>query len=378
MAEKINSKESDIKYVAVSQLLLDEENPRLPSSVVRDQQSMLDYIADTTAIEELMDAIAENDFFPGEPLIVVRHKKKDTYTVVEGNRRLTALKLLQDPANCSKPGVRMREIANAAKHTPIDVPIVECPSREGVLPYLGFRHITGIKQWEPLAKARYIEQLFELTNKNTDPKTRYSEVARAIGSRQDHIKRNLDALSVYNVIEGKDFYEIDGLTEESIKFAVLSTAVADNRIGSFVGVSKKDTDGDFKSQDPIVKREALKDKEIAELTRWLYEKKEKGKTRVGESRNLRELSAVVDNPRALEAFRRGSPLKIAYQQTADLITDFLGLLYQSEGSLADAASMVATVGYDEDAYNVARRILENIRLIGRELKEKRNADEDSF
>lgn len=379
MAKEINFKVSDVKYVAVRQLLLDEENPRLPSSVDRDQQSMLDYIADTTAIEELMDAIAENNFFPGEPLIVVKHKtKKDSYTVVEGNRRLTALKLLQDPANCSKPGVRMQDIANKAKHKPTSVPIVESPSREDVLPYLGFRHITGIKQWEPLAKARYIEQLFELTNTNADPKTRYSEVARAIGSRQDHIKRSLDALSIYNVIEGNDFYGIDGLTEESIKFAVLSTAIADNRIGNFVGVSKKITESDFASQDPIVNREALKEKEIAELTRWLYEKKEKGKTRVGESRNLRELSAVVDNPRALEAFRRGSPLKIAYQQTSDLIKDFLGLLYQSEGSLAEAAGMVATVDYDEDAYNVARRILENIRLIGRELQEKRNAAEDSF
>jgi hypothetical protein len=379
MAEKTISKESDVKYVSVSQLLLDEDNPRLPSSVVRDQQSMLDYIADTTAIEELMDAIAENGFFPGEPLIVVKHKtKKDSYTVVEGNRRLTALMLLQDPANCSNSGVRMREIAKRAKHKTASVPIVECPNRKGVLPYLGFRHITGIKQWEPLAKARYIEQLFGDTDKNAEPKARYSEVARAIGSRQDHIKRNLDALSVYNVIEGKDFYGIDGLTEESIKFAVLSTAIADNRIGSFIGVSKKVTENDFASQDPIVNREALKEKEIAELTRWLYEKNEKGKTKVGESRNLRELSAVVDSPRALEAFRRGSPLKIAYQQTGDLIKDFLGLLYQSEGSLSEAAGMVATVNYDEDAYNVARRILENIRLIGRELQEKRNADEDSF
>lgn len=379
MAEKINSKESDIKYVAVSQLLLDAENPRLPVSVDRDQQSMLDYIAETTAIEELMDAIAENNFFPGEPLIVVKHKtEKDAYTVVEGNRRLTALKLLQDPANCSKPGVRMRDIANKAKHKPTSVPIVECPNRKGVLPYLGFRHITGIKQWEPLAKARYIEQLFELTDKKSDPKMRYCDVARAIGSRQDHIKRNLDALAVYNVVKGKDFYGIDGLTEESIKFAVLSTAVADNRIGSFVGVSKKNTDGDFKSQDPIVKRGALKDKEIAELTHWLYKKDDKGKTKVGESRNLRELSAVVDSPRALEAFRRGSPLKIAYQQTSDLIKDFLELLYQSEGSLAEAAGMVATIDYDEDAYNVALRIRDNIRLIGRELKEKRNTDEDSF
>ncbi len=362
MDEKIDHKEKHITYVEVSQLLLDEKNPRLPSSVDRTQQSMLDYIADTTAIEELMDAIAENGFFPGEPLIVVKNKN-GTYTVVEGNRRLTAVKLLQDPANCSKPGIRMWEIANRAKYKPCFVPIVESPNRTEVLPYLGFRHITGIKQWEPLAKARYIEQLFELTNKNDEPKTRYSNVARSIGSRREHIKRNLDALAVYNVIEANDFYEIDGLSEESIKFAVLSTAVADNRIGSFIGVSKKDTNGDFNSQDPIVNRKSLKEKEIAELTRWLYDKNGKGKTRVGESRNLRYLAAVVDNPRALEAFKKGSPLKIAYQQTSNLIEDFLELLYQADSSLAEAASTVATVDYDEDAYHVARRILENNRLI---------------
>ena len=54
------------------------------------------------------------------------------------------------------------------------------------------------------------------------------------------------------------------------------------------------------------------------------------------------------------------------------------MLYQADSSLAEAASTVATVDYDEDAYNLARRILDNIRLIGRELKEKRNADEDGF
>jgi len=371
---------NEINLIQINKILLDEKNPRLPTSVKRDQKSMLDYIAESTAIEELMDAIAENDFFPGEPLIVVKNPdKKDTYIVVEGNRRLTALKLLQDPTNCSKPGNRMREIADKAKFKPNSIPIIECDTREGVLPYLGFRHITGVKQWEPLAKARYIEQLFNLTNSIDSPKIRYSNVARAIGSRRDHIKRNLDALAVYKVIEERDFYEIEGLTEESIKFAVLSTAIADDKIGSFIGVSKKDKDGNVSSQDPIVKSNILKEKEIAELTNWLYKKDEKSnKTRVGESRNLRELAAVVDSPRALEAFRRGSPLKIAYQQTSNVIEDFIELLYQAESSLTEAASMVATVDYNDEAYQAARRILENIKLIGRELKQKQISNENEF
>ena len=67
----------EIRWIPIEMLLLDPENPRLPESLARDQQTMLDYIAETTTIEELMDAIAENDFFPGEPIIVVPSGDRD-------------------------------------------------------------------------------------------------------------------------------------------------------------------------------------------------------------------------------------------------------------------------------------------------------------
>jgi hypothetical protein len=369
----------EITEVELNKLLLDEENPRLPQSVERSQQSMLDYIADTTSIEELMEAIAENGYFPGEPLIVVPHKRKRGYfVVVEGNRRLTSLKLLQDPANATRPGTRMREISAEAKYAPDKVPVVVRSSRSEVLPYLGYRHITGVKQWEPLAKARYIEQLFELTPHDESPRTRYGVVARAIGSRRDHIKRNLDALAVYKEIDANDFFEIEGLNDESIKFSVLSTALADERVGNFVGVSRKDGEADFEPQDPIVNPTCLNSEAVAELTKWLFEKDAKGKTRVGESRNLRYLAAVVDNPNALKAFRSSSPLKIAYQLTSDITSDFVELLFTAEGLLTEAAGIVATVAYDDDAYETARRLNENIKLIGRTLKDKSRPDQDEF
>ena len=56
----------------------------------------------------------------------------------------------------------------------------------------------------------------------------------------------------------------------------------------------------------------------------------------------------------------------------------MGLLYQAEGLLSEASSMVATVEYSEDGFRVARRILEHIRLIGRELKDKNRDEEDGF
>lgn len=373
--------EGEIKLVSLDDLHLDPENPRLPESVARDQQSMLDHIAETTSIEELMEAIGENDFFPGEPLIAVPHAtKRGKFVVVEGNRRLTAVKLLSDPASCSNPGARMREIAKEAKHRPKKLPIVQRDTRSEVLPYLGFRHITGIKQWEPLAKARYIEQLFALTDPHASPRDRYYSVASTIGSRREHIKRNLDALAAFKVIKESEFYGIEGLDDESIKFAVLSTALADDRIGAFVGVARKlqGEEESYEATDPITNPSVLNAKHIEELTRWLFERDAKGKTKVGESRNLRMLSAVVHSPRALAALRGGSPLKVAYQYTSDLTKDFVELLYQAEASIKEAASMVATVNFDDDAYQVARSILENIKMIGRELKDKRRTDDDEF
>lgn len=370
---------SEIKTVALSNLILDPENPRLPESLLRDQASMLNYIAETTSIEELMSAIAENDYFAGEPLIVVpSNDANKTFIVVEGNRRLCAVKLLADPTLFAKRGARMIELATSAKHKPDLLPTIQLTKRSDVLPYLGFRHITGVKQWEPLAKARYIEQLLNLTDHSLAQRERYGEIARVIGSRRDHIKRNLDALAVYKIIKNEDFFEIDDLNDESLKFSVLSTALADERIAAFVGVVKKDANDEYQPTYPIQDLTILDRVTIKELTQWLYEKDAKGTTRLGESRNLRLLSAVVASTKALGAFRGGSPLKIAYQLTAGVGQDFYELLLQSEGLLSEASSMVATIAYEEDGFQVAKRVQQHIKLIGSALKAKRNQDNDDF
>jgi len=367
-----------IKEIEIERLKLDPKNPRLPESIARDQLSMLDYIAESTSIEELMDAIAENDFFPGEPIIVIPDGMD--FVVVEGNRRLTAVILINNPDKSSNPSTRMREIARAAKHKPKKIPVVSRNTREELVPYLGFRHITGIKEWGPLAKARYMKQLFDLTPQDEEPIQRYRGVARAIGSgrRTDHIKTNLDALAVYNIMEANNFFGIEGLNEETIKFAVLSTALANERIGAFVGLIKKDAEGDYRPHHAIIDPQVVNHQEIRELAEWLYKKDKDRKSRIGESRRLKELAAVVDTPKALAAFRDGATLTYAYQLTSDIGQDFLELLYQAEGALTEAAGMVATMDYDEQSIQVSRRILETIRLIGKTLKEKRTPDDDVF
>lgn len=363
---------NEIELADINDLLLDPSNPRLPETVERTQPAMLDYIAQTTSIEELMVAIAQNGFFPGEPVVVTPEGAPEgKLIVIEGNRRVTAVKLLNNPDLLSKKSEKIKSIADQAKYKTPELPVVRKPTRSEVLPYLGFRHITGVKQWEPLAKARYIEQLYNLTDKNLTPKDREAEVARQIGSRRDHIRRNLSALAVYKQIRDADFYEIKDLGEESIKFAVLSTAISDDRIGKFVGIESED-----ESKPPIEDATSLDKSNIKDLTHWLYEQDDRGQTRVGESRNLRQLSAVVANPRALAQFKSGAPLKVAYQQTSDVKADFMELLYQADTALSEAAGMVAGVPYTEESLTVARRIQDTIKLIGREQVEKKRQKED--
>ena len=144
-------KQKDIKYASLKKLHLDSENPRLPQRIAQQgEMAVQEYMAIKANIVELMRSIGENDYFPGEPLLVVPIKKgKSEYTVVEGNRRLCALKLLKNPRLVS---VKTQAILTASKEAtfkPDPIPVIIFNSRDGILNYLGYRHITGIKAWDP-------------------------------------------------------------------------------------------------------------------------------------------------------------------------------------------------------------------------------------
>jgi hypothetical protein len=359
----MSSQSAQKESVTLDRLQLDVDNPRLPESIHKNEQSIIDYIAQNTAIEDLVNAIASNDFFPGEPLIVVEEGKN--LIVVEGNRRLTALKLLQNPNLTSEPSNRLREIVESAKYKPTTIPVIICSSREDVLPYLGFRHITGVKQWDPLAKARYIKQLYDLSSEDFDDK--YRGVANKIGSRRDHIKRSLDALAVYNIIEENSFYDIPGLDESSIKFSVLSTALADEKISSYVGL-------DISSGQSY----ALKLDHVRSLVEWLFKKNKDGRAVVAESRNIRQLSKVVADDEARYALEKGSSLSYAYRLTNGVNDDFDQAMYEAEAALTIAVSHVSNIEFSDSRLDLARELSQQIILIGKTIRDKNRDDEDAF
>jgi len=334
----------NIELVSVDRLLLDSENPRLPEDLTpRTQERMLAHIASKGAIEDLLSSIGKNGFFAGEALIAY-HNPKDKVgqlRVIEGNRRLTAVKLLLNPELYpNRPSIK--DLADIAVHKNrlLQLPVVIFPTRSEVLPYLGSRHIVGVRPWEPLAKARYMRQLLSVLHKKGHPiREGYRAVAAQIGSykRTDYIKSNLDGLAVYEVMDQKGFFDIQGLNEETIDFGTLYTAVGYDQVAEYIGAAKYEPRSkSYVRLDPIDDSSTLKTDRVKRLAEWLYKKNEDGETVLGGSRQLANLAKVLGSPEARRELESGASLDIAYGFTTGINEDLMKHLQSAKVALRAA------------------------------------------
>ena len=339
---------NESKVLNIELLEFDKKNPRLPTSVRnKDDASILEYLATKTRIENLMTSIGENGFFPGEAIVVTPRESK--YTVIEGNRRLTALRLLQDPDLVKRPSIA--QAAEDATNKPTEVPVFVVRSREDTLQYLGFRHISGVQRWDPLAKARYLESLFDKSQ--GEPQQRYISVAREIGSTSAMVRRNLDALAAYKIIEEKGFYDIADIEEETFQFGTFYTAVSNADIANFIG-----TRDDGTPKHPITNLDVVDKENLEELVKYMFERNAQGDTKLGESRNIGKLGTVLTDPNSLQAFRLGQSLDVAYRLTPHGRDDFMRHMNQAIEELKQAnANLYAVKQDDQPAKNAVSEAL---------------------
>lgn len=302
-----------------------------------------------------MSAISENDFFPAESLIAV--PDGDKYVVVEGNRRLTALRLLSGETY-EDISPRIVELQRTAKHKPTDVPVSIFPDRSRVLNYLGNRHIAGVKAWGSLAKARYINQLFDQADAELSFSERCKIVAKVVGSRRDFIAKAMKAFRVYQLAEDRKFFGLDGLSEENVKFSLISTAIDYEGVQDFIygSVDEFEEGAEIEERDP-------RPENVKDFFNWLFVKDKNNRTKVGESRNLSKLSKVMLNSEALSAFRKGATVEQAYLLTTGIEEDFDALCAQIQRELREANSLVADVETNDYREDLATSIYKQARQL---------------
>lgn len=155
-----NGRTIDVDLV---QLHLDSDNPR--HDPIADEPAI---IAKLYAAERVLglakSIVANGGTSPLDRMAVIKHPtSRGHYVVVEGNRRLCALKLLRDPLKAPTPGGRRaleaaKASAGAALPTRLDV--VEFKDRLSARRWIALRHQgeqdgAGTKPWTSGQKARF-------------------------------------------------------------------------------------------------------------------------------------------------------------------------------------------------------------------------------
>lgn len=352
--------------VNINDLLLDHENPRLPTIVGRSQDEMISFIGENYSIEELMQSIGENGFFNGEPLIVCP-SDNNKYLVIEGNRRLTALKLLSNPELMERPSAAIRRISEEAVNNPEIVTAAVFENRTDVLNYLGHRHITGVKSWSSLAKARYLKQLFDNTSADNDLDERLRVVSKRIGSRKDYVQKTLETLFIHQLIERENYFDIEDVNEGNIPFSVFYTAYSRTEVKRFISYP----------QNPFVSCDDVNLEALKYLTKWFCDKQANGRTVLGNPSNLPKLSAILASDAALVELKSGASIDEAYKYTETYAENFLDSLHKAKRALSEANSFVAEVDWTEECNAEINSIINQARALQKSWKEK-NAPEDEL
>ena len=201
-----------VRDVAVESLKLDTKNPRLPERVRGSSQSeILQYLYNRAVLDELAQSYMDHGYFQNEPLIVVKDGEVGN-VVIEGNRRLATLKILHGAPEADGLAFTVeapREKVERLK----EVPCFFVSDREEVSAYIGFRHIGGIKTWEPEAKARHIlSEVRQLVSKESqDP---FRELGRRIGSNVQGVRNSYLAIRIFEYAREEFGLDVKTLQEE--------------------------------------------------------------------------------------------------------------------------------------------------------------------
>jgi len=124
----------------------------------RAPREIIQYLFEHDNAIDVATKIARLGYFANEPLLAV--KEGDQYVVIEGNRRLAALKALREPGLLENPFSRQVERLARQIEDPAEllrVPVTIAPTRRATDRLLAGRHIgTAVEAWRAENRASFI------------------------------------------------------------------------------------------------------------------------------------------------------------------------------------------------------------------------------
>jgi hypothetical protein len=345
---KQSASEPVAKTVPAGDILLDPYNPRLSSDEKgASQPDLMRILIEKFKIEELADSIIATGYRPFDPLIGYDHKGR--VTVLEGNRRVAAVKLLLNPELApDKYLTRWRQLS---RKLPADfrkqmeeLTLTVYPRRDDadVTAYIGFRHVTGVLPWPAYEKAGFIAQMI-------DRGETYDSIADRLGSYPSHVERHYVA---YQLVQQAENEDIPGAENMSKFFGVLLRALQSPDISNFLGV--KFPKNPRKSRRPVPKNKLAA---LIEFVRWTFGTSENERV-LPDSRQLTKWGTILHSPVAVRYLRsaRKPDFERAWFKTGGQTETLVESLHAAADRLEESLPLITTeMANDADITEGVRR-----------------------
>lgn len=350
----------------IGELKLDNENPRFGKLIKGfSEDKVLDKLVEEKNLGELIQSIRENGYYDSEPLLVF--KSKDKYVVVEGNRRLAALKILLNKNLAKKYGfesICSSLSQKVRKKLKDGMPALAYKNRGQLWSYLGYRHIKGAMPWDAYSKGLYILDIFEKFHVSLD------EIAEKIGDRNSTVHKIFNGMRILKQAEAKKY--IDPNSIPNFPFSHFYTILGYKNTQKFLGIDKLEKKS-F-SSSPI-KKSCLSN--LKKLIEFLYGDIAGASSSVIKSQNpdLRRLDSVLNNKNAISYLEQNrnesNALEYAFAMTGEKDYLFEGQIFKALDALKKAqGNLHLFKGGDKDSnifsntkeiYAVAKEMIERMQ-----------------
>ncbi len=318
-------------------LSFDFKNPRIAEFNVTDNtpaEEIIKILWNTMGVEEIVLSIKASGFFENEPLIAVIEDGKNV--VIEGNRRLAAIRCILNPVVADFIGINknLLTVTPEVRATLEEIPVIFVNDRKDAWKFIGFKHINGPAKWGSYAKAQYISSI------RNEYGISLEEIASQIGDTHKTVQKLYQGLQVIEQAESLKRFDRTDISANRLYFSHLYTGLTYEGFKEYLGL--KDVSEEVKNPVPVDKVDNLE-----ELLIWIFGSRKKELPPVIQSQNpdLRRLEAVLKNKEAIYALRDGVSLIEAYEISQPKSETFEQSLLEAKRALQKAQSY-QTEGFD--------------------------------
>lgn len=358
----INTLSPGQDFLAPIDLHFDRENPRFVDLGFTDEADIVRELYEQADVDELIQSILSAGYIDFEPLIVLR----DGNIVLEGNRRLAALRLIADEGLRRKLKIGLPTIEEP-KSLPETVRVLLVEHRDAARSFIGFKHINGPFKWDALAKAKYAAQWYESGGD-------IGTISRTLGDNHNTVRRLVNGwFALQQAL--RDGFDLTQISKKSFAFSHLYTALTRPAVREYLGLTSEDLSSPPQTSPVSVEKR----NELQQLMSWLYGQEHKGEPTIIQSQNpnLNELSKVLAHPEAKAMLMARRDLRIAHERVEPASARFEEALMTAAKQCEDVLGLAGAYNGELTLLKVAEGMQRTARALVTTMREQQDGGDSA-